>query len=483
MKRVLTAVLLLVLMSASCSLAGSPGEAVNNLLGLRIPASLDIGGEPIPLGREDVSERLEYELLIILGNPVQTTFWLKRMPRFIPEVEKELAERGLPDDLKYVPFIESSLRADSVSPAGAVGPWQFMAQTARDYRLERTPWRDQRRDWKLSTRAALDFLKELHQRFGNWALALAAYNCGPTRLRQAMEWQKHTEFFDLQLPDETERYVFRFLATKVLVTNAANLGIDLSKATLYSKLPVVPYELEIRRNKISLLALSKAAGMSYRYFLEMNPSLTGSDLPKGTHIVNVPEDRVEQFAKVTDALRNLPPQSQAAPKEVRNIKVKAAPPSPLPPPVLAADPAPLKAAAPPEAEKTAPAEAPSETVNPSPPEVKPLASDVAPVLDAPAPTPTPENVPLTATPEPPQKPVMPTPDPAAAALKAASEAIATEPPPQAGKDGIISYIVKKGDTLSGIARQFAVTVDRLQVENGLSSSSVLKPGQQLNVPK
>lgn len=439
LRRILALTALLAFFAAVPASAGMPGENINNLLKIKLPPALDIAGEAVPLHREDVGERLDYELLMILGNSIQTSLWLKRMPRFIPEVEAELALRGLPDDLKYLPFIESSLRADAVSPAGAVGPWQFMAGTARDYKLGKDSYVDQRRDWKLSTRAALDFLKELHGRFGSWPLALAAYNLGPGRLRQTMEWQKTTDFYDLKLPDETERYVFRFLATKLLVTNAAEYGIDLAAASLYSRLPVKAQTVDLSRGKISLIALARAAGVSYRYFMELNPSLTGSELPKGVHTVYIPEDKAEKFASMVHNLVTIPPQTVASlPKRSDNPKVKAQPPQP---PVLTADP---PGKAPPDIQAAKPAQ-----------EIPELKADPPANTAAAEPAPAP-------------------PVPATVQLENTQ---ALQPKPD-----LVNYVVKKGDTLSSIARQFAVTVEQLVNENGLETKSIIKPGQELAVP-
>ena len=98
------------------------GAWVSQLLSLPIPESLELCGEPVPLDQPDAVERLDLELLVILGNPVSTTLWFKRMPRYFPMIEKAIRERGLPEDLKYVALIESNLRADAVSHAGATGP-------------------------------------------------------------------------------------------------------------------------------------------------------------------------------------------------------------------------------------------------------------------------------------------------------------------------------------------------------------------------
>ncbi|MBI5445520.1 MAG: transglycosylase SLT domain-containing protein [Deltaproteobacteria bacterium] len=128
-------------------------------LGLPLPQSLVFCGEPVPLAREDVAERLDLEIMDTIGSPVRTALWFKRVPRYFPAIEAALKEKGLPQDLKYVAIIESNLRDDAVSEAGAVGPWQFMRETAAMVGLEKSEWRDGARDWVDSTRAALTHLE------------------------------------------------------------------------------------------------------------------------------------------------------------------------------------------------------------------------------------------------------------------------------------------------------------------------------------
>ncbi len=188
------------------------GEDITGLLRLSVPDKVDICGDEIPLGREDVRERLGLEMMVVMGNPVQTALWLKRMPRAFPLIEAHIKEAGLPEDLKYVAVAESNLRADALSRAGASGPWQFMRNTGRHKGLSQSREEDQRRNWEKSTAAALDYLKELHDEFGSWPLALAAYNAGRGRIKQALKEQGVDDYFGLKLMAETERYLFRIIA-------------------------------------------------------------------------------------------------------------------------------------------------------------------------------------------------------------------------------------------------------------------------------
>ncbi|GAB4264496.1 MAG: hypothetical protein Kow0092_16190 [Deferrisomatales bacterium] len=275
--------------------AQGPGEWITHLMRIPLPERLDLCGEPVPLDREDVAERLDLELVVTLGSPVRTALWFKRIPREFPLVERELRSRGLPEDLKYVTLVESNLRADAVSPAGAAGPWQFIRSTGSRYGLKRDGERDMRRDWVEATRAALDYLEDLHEAFGSWALALAAYNTGERRVARALEDQGESEYYGLKLPRETERYVFRVMAAKLVVEDPAAYGIDLEGARRYGPRDLAEVPVEVDRSRLPAAALAEAAGVSYRRFLELNPWVVGSGLPKGTHRIRVPSARAQAF--------------------------------------------------------------------------------------------------------------------------------------------------------------------------------------------
>lgn len=286
----------LLLLGGAMAAAGADSSAISQLLRLPVPETLELCGEAVPLGREDVGERLELELVVTLGSPVTTALWLKRMPRSFPAIEEELRRRGLPADLKYVALVESNLRAEAVSHAGAVGPWQFMPATGAAYGLSQDSWRDARRSWEDATAAAVQHLKDLRGRFGSWPLALAAYNAGPERVARAMENQGGKDFWSLKLPTETERYVFRVLAAKLVAERPEAYGIRLEGARLYGPEATARVDLEVRRKEVPLRALSEAAGVSYRRFLVLNPWLVGTSLPRGTHRLTVPAEAAVALA-------------------------------------------------------------------------------------------------------------------------------------------------------------------------------------------
>jgi hypothetical protein len=211
-------------------------------------------------------------------------------------IEHEIKSRGLPPDLKYVAVIESNLRAGAVSSAGAVGPWQFIRSTGDLCGLERTRWRDERRDWSEATRAALDHLAELRENLGSWTLALAAYNAGERRITQALEAQGEADYYGLRLPRETERYVFRALAAKLVVEDPKAYAIELEGARTYPPSDTAVVDLEVKRGNLPVAVVAEAAGVSYRWLVELNPWIRAERLPRGTHRIVMPVDSRSAFA-------------------------------------------------------------------------------------------------------------------------------------------------------------------------------------------
>jgi hypothetical protein len=253
-----------------------------------LPAHLEFAGESVPLPRWDVAERLEREFLLSLGNPAQVVLWLKRSARYFPYIERELSRAGLPEDLKYVAVIESALLPSAYSHASALGIWQFIASTARRYGLTVTPGWDDRRNPERSTAAALAHLRELHQRFADWPLALAAYNAGEPRIEQAMRQQHVSSYYQLALPAETERYVFRALAAKLILAEPGRYGFDVSPEQRYR-----PYDADVvgieLRERVAVTELARWAGSFYRELKSLNPEIVDDWLGKGRYSIRVPK--------------------------------------------------------------------------------------------------------------------------------------------------------------------------------------------------
>lgn len=276
--------------------AADPGGVISSILKVPLPSKLEFCRESVPLDREDVAERLEIELMVILSNPVSTSLWFKRGERYFPMIEGKIGERGLPLDLRYVPVVESNLRAEATSSARAVGPWQFIRRTGKSYGLDRDSWRDDRRNWEKSTDAGLRHLKDLHDEFGTWPLALAAYNLGKKRLSDSMKKQGEKNFYGLTLPRETERYVFRIMAAKLILENPGDYGIDLAAARLYAPPKAVAIDLRVTRSSLPLSAVAEASGVSFRAIKSLNAWIRREFLPKGTHVIRIPAAARDAFA-------------------------------------------------------------------------------------------------------------------------------------------------------------------------------------------
>ena len=239
------------------------------------PQSISFAGEVVPLYKHYVLERLDRELLV-------NNFWhsnsilvLKRAPKYFPIIEPILQENGIPDDFKYLAVIESGL-TNVTSPAGAEGFWQFMPQTARDYGLEVNGDIDERLNLIKSTESAAAYLMDAYAEFGNWTLAAAAYNAGVQRIKTSLEKQQTNSYYDLFLNEETSRYMYRMLATKLIFESPERYGFVIPKAQTY---PFPKTKLvKVGTSPIDWVAFAKSHNMSYADLREMNPWIKGYQL-------------------------------------------------------------------------------------------------------------------------------------------------------------------------------------------------------------
>ncbi|MBP6313561.1 MAG: lytic transglycosylase domain-containing protein [Flavobacteriales bacterium] len=242
---------------------------------LTIPEQLEFCGEKVPLERLDVRERLDRELLINTYWQSSTLIAHKRANRWFPLIEEILEREGVPDDMKYLSVIESGL-ANVVSSAGATGYWQFMKETGTAYGLEISGEVDERFDIEKSTVAACKYLKASYKRYGNWALAAASYNLGVGGVDKQMGRQKQDSYFNLQLNDETSRYVFRMLAMKEVLQDPERYGFHLRAKDLYQ--PYKTRVLEINGPVDDLAQFAIDNETDYRTLKLLNPWLRDSHL-------------------------------------------------------------------------------------------------------------------------------------------------------------------------------------------------------------
>jgi hypothetical protein len=302
MKPLLTTACLFLLFWA-CPVPPAAGEpplpepaAIPSLLSaVRVEGPLDFCGEPVPLEDPDVRERLEKEMLLALWDRAQVILWIKRTGRYFPHLEKVLAEKGLPDDLKYVAVVESALRDDAGSHKGAVGFWQFLSSTGRRYGLAVDRHFDERRSLHRSTEAATRYFEKLYAEFGSWTLSAAAYNMGEQGLRTEIAEQEVSRYYRLYLPEETQRFVFKILAAKRILSAPGRYGFDVEPRDLYRPVPFDEVALRLQR-PTGIRDLARAAGTDYKGIKDLNPQLRGRYLPRGTHRLLVPPGKGEGLA-------------------------------------------------------------------------------------------------------------------------------------------------------------------------------------------
>lgn len=272
-------------------------ETIPSLIdSIRVDGPLEFCGQPVPLTRAEVRERLEKEILLALWNRPQVILWLKRSRRYLLPLSAMLERQKLPTDLKYVAVVESALRPHAVSAKGAVGFWQIMAFTGRKYGLTIDGRIDERRNFFMSSRAALKYLKALYGQFGSWTLACAAYNMGEKGLAAAIESQGQTDFFRLYLSLETQRFIFKILAAKLILSAPQKFGFNLEPSDIYPAFKVRPVDIDCPRD-IHISIVAKAADTYYKRMKDLNPQIRGAYLAKGRHRLMVPEETALGFAK------------------------------------------------------------------------------------------------------------------------------------------------------------------------------------------
>ena len=269
-------------------------------INLSFPDTLTLCGEPVPLEDRRVWEMLDREFHITVWDRAQVYMYLKRAARYFPFIESKLAEAGMPDDIKYLAMAESALLTYSLSKKGAKGPWQFMTLAARSNGLRRDGIIDERLSFERSTEAALRNLMRLYNKFDSWALAMAAYNSGETRVRKAIKEQGTDDYYRLNLPLETERYVFRIAAIKVVLENHRQYGYELAPAQTYRPERYDAVEVKLRK-ALGLAGLAQAIGTDYKDLKERNPQFLRDYIPIGVHRLLVP---VGHGMKTVDYLKS-----------------------------------------------------------------------------------------------------------------------------------------------------------------------------------
>ena len=242
----------------------------------QLPGKVSFAGEPVPLDRWEVRERYDRELLMNYYMHGSLMYILKLSYRQFPIIEKELKAYGIPDDFKYLCVAESNLQ-NLTSKAGAQGYWQFMNETAPTFGLEVSNEVDERYNLKKATQAACLYFQQAYKKFGTWTAAAASYNCGMGGYNGHATFQGSNNYYDIALPEETNRYIFRILAFKNLISTAPGWGYILNAEDVYQPLKVKTLTVDTAITNLATFA--EANGSSYKMLKVMNPWLRARNLP------------------------------------------------------------------------------------------------------------------------------------------------------------------------------------------------------------
>jgi membrane-bound lytic murein transglycosylase D len=237
----------------------------------------------------EINADVEREIRSFQGG--ERRFFLESYQRsgyYRPMIVAKLREAGLPEQLSWLPLVESGFKDRALSSARALGLWQFISSTGYRYGLDRSDWIDERMDPEKSTQAAIGYLTALHALFGDWLTALAGYNCGEHNVLRQIQNQSVSyfdQFWDLyqRLPSETRRYVPRFLATLAILEDPAKYGFELPEP-----FPPLAFDtVEITRSA-KLEALDQALGLAAGTLARLNPELRRNATPATAYALKVP---------------------------------------------------------------------------------------------------------------------------------------------------------------------------------------------------
>ncbi|HEY0856397.1 MAG TPA: transglycosylase SLT domain-containing protein [Albitalea sp.] len=243
------------------------------------------------------TERVRNQEQWYASRPEYVQRMTERGSRYLFHIVEEVERRGMPTELALLPFIESAFNPQAMSSAKASGMWQFMPATGRHFELKQNVFRDDRRDVLASTRAALDYLERLHSMFGDWHLALAAYNWGEGNVQRAITRNRRaglpTDYTGLRMPRETQYYVPKLQAVKNIVATPEAFSLALPPVDNHPYFLSVPITRDI---DVDLAA--RLAGLEIEDFKNLNPQMNKPViLAAGTPYVLLPYDNADQFAR------------------------------------------------------------------------------------------------------------------------------------------------------------------------------------------
>jgi membrane-bound lytic murein transglycosylase D len=250
-------------------------EGMNYAMPVPIPDSVSFAGEPVPMDIYYVREQLDRELTVNTYWHSATILSIKRAARWFPVIEPILAKKGIPSDFKYLALVESGLM-NVISPAGATGFWQFLDKTGKEYGLIINKEVDERYHIVKSTEAACAYLNKSFLKFGNWTLVASSYNAGQGRIDETIDKQLVRSYYQMFLPEETSRYIFRILAIKCIFENPIKYGFKIAPGDLYY--PIGVKNIKVFQSIDDLPAFAREQKTTYRMLKELNPWLRSDKL-------------------------------------------------------------------------------------------------------------------------------------------------------------------------------------------------------------
>lgn len=243
---------------------------------ITVKDEFSFAGERVPVEIEDVRERLERELTVNSYYHSSTILNIKRSTRYFPLMKEILAEYNVPEDFLYVAVAESNL--DNVrSPAGARGFWQLMPAVAKYFGLTINSEIDERYNVEKATHAACKLILDYKRKFKTWTNAAGAYNIGEGNFKREMIAQKESEYYNMNFGSETNRYVFRVLALKEILTHPERFGFDIPLEDRYQPMSEMK-EVEITESIPNLADFAHENNMTYRNLKVYNPWLLSGRL-------------------------------------------------------------------------------------------------------------------------------------------------------------------------------------------------------------
>jgi len=262
--------------SDNVSTSSSDNTFPLTIISPELPDSLEFAGVVYHLTRSDLRERLDREIINLTYTHATTLLLIKRANRYFPQIEPILKANNIHEDFKYLALIESNLVPDARSPVGALGLWQFMEATAKEYGMTVNNNIDERLHIEKATVAACKYLRNAYRIYGDWTSVMASYNAGMGRISRELERQKVKSALDLWLVSETSRYMFRIFAAKLIFSDPQKYGFMLTSEQLY---PQFEYkEVKVKTSIDDLVTFANKHNVSYLQLKSANLWLRDSSL-------------------------------------------------------------------------------------------------------------------------------------------------------------------------------------------------------------